>query len=39
MGSVREQLIQSSSVPVLAVKRKGECLGILRALLTLASEG
>lgn len=39
LGSVTEQLIQESPVPVLAVKRKGECLGVLRALLSLATEG
>ncbi len=36
LGNVTEQLIQKSPVPVLAVKKKGECIGILRALLTLA---
>lgn len=35
LGKVTEQLIRESPVPVLAVKKKGECLGILRALLTL----
>jgi len=39
LGTVTEQLIRQSPVPVLAVKTKGECLGILRALLTLAGEG
>ena len=39
LGNVTEQLIHNCSVPVLAVKKKGECLGVLRALLTLASEG
>ncbi len=39
LGAVTEQLIRESPVPVLAVKKKGECLGILQALLTLASEG
>jgi nucleotide-binding universal stress UspA family protein len=39
LGKVTEQLIRESPVPVLAVKRKGECLGIVRALLTLAGEG
>ena len=39
LGTVTEQLIRESPVPVLAVKKKGECLGILRALLTLAGEG
>jgi nucleotide-binding universal stress UspA family protein len=39
LGSVTEKLIQGSPVPVLAVKKKGECLGVLRALLTLAAEG
>ncbi|HSW45367.1 MAG TPA: universal stress protein [Phycisphaerae bacterium] len=36
LGAVTEQLICQSPVPVLAVKRKGECIGLLRALLTLA---
>jgi len=36
LGTVTEQLMQQSTVPVFAVKKKGECLGILRALLTLA---
>lgn len=35
LGKVTEQLIQHSPVPVLAVKRKGECLGVLQALLQL----
>ena len=39
LGTVTEQLIRKSPVPVLAVKKKGECIGILRALLTLAGEG
>ena len=39
LGTITEQLIRESPVPVLAVKKKGECLGVLRALLTLASEG
>ena len=39
LGSVTEQLIRESPSPVLAVKKKGECLGILRALIALASEG
>ncbi len=37
LGAVTEQLICRSPVPVLAVKKKGECIGVLRALLTLAS--
>lgn len=36
LGKVTEQLIQKSAIPVLAVKTKGECIGILRALLQLA---
>jgi nucleotide-binding universal stress UspA family protein len=36
LGTVTEQMMQQSDVPVFAVKKKGECLGILRALLTLA---
>ncbi|MGD2111483.1 MAG: universal stress protein [Phycisphaerae bacterium] len=39
LGAVTEQLIHKSPVPVLAVKKKGECIGILRAWLTLAGEG
>jgi len=39
LGAVTEDLIQKSPVPVLAVKEKGECIGILRAILTLAGEG
>jgi len=35
LGAVTEQLICQSPVPVLAVKKKGECIGILQALLTL----
>jgi nucleotide-binding universal stress UspA family protein len=38
LGTVTEQLIRQSPVPVLAVKRKGECLGVLQALLTLTGE-
>ncbi|MHC4695407.1 MAG: universal stress protein [Planctomycetota bacterium] len=36
LGHVTEQLIRESAIPVLAVKRKGECIGVLRALLELA---
>jgi len=36
LGNVTEQLIRQSTVPLLAVKKKGECIGVLRALLTLA---
>ena len=39
LGNVTEKLIHDCPVPVLAVKKKGECLGVLRALLTLATEG
>jgi nucleotide-binding universal stress UspA family protein len=39
LGAVTERLIQESPVPVLAVKKKGECLGVLRALLALVTEG
>ncbi|MCP4589976.1 MAG: universal stress protein [bacterium] len=39
LGNVTERLIRESPLPVLAVKKKGECLGVLRALLTLAGEG
>lgn len=37
LGAITEQLIGESPVPVLAVKKKGECIGVLRALLTLAT--
>lgn len=36
LGAVTERLIQQSNVPVLAVKKKGECIGVLKALLSLA---
>ncbi|UCE62029.1 MAG: universal stress protein, partial [Phycisphaerales bacterium] len=36
LGTVTEQLIRRSPSPVLAVKKKGECLGVLRALLAIA---
>lgn len=36
LGKVTEQLIHESHVPVLAVKTKGECIGVLQALLSLA---
>jgi nucleotide-binding universal stress UspA family protein len=39
LGNVTEQLIRQSPSPVLAVKKKGECLGVLQALLALACEG
>lgn len=32
LGTITEQLIRNSPSPVLAVKKKGECLGVLRAL-------
>ena len=35
LGTVTEQLICRGSVPVLAVKKKGECLGVLKAILSL----
>ena len=38
LGKVTERLIRHSPVPVLSVKKKGECLGIIRALLSLAGE-
>jgi nucleotide-binding universal stress UspA family protein len=38
LGSVTEQLIRSCPTPVLAVKKKGECIGILRALLAIAGQ-
>lgn len=38
LGAVTEQLILGSPIPVLAVKKKGECIGILRALLTIAGQ-
>jgi nucleotide-binding universal stress UspA family protein len=33
LGTITERLIRKSPSPVLAVKKKGECLGLLRALL------
>ncbi|UCD28784.1 MAG: universal stress protein [Planctomycetota bacterium] len=39
LGKVPEKLIQQSSLPLLAVKKKGECLGLVQALLSLAGEG
>lgn len=36
LGTVTEHLIRKSPSPVLAVKKKGECLGVLRALLVIA---
>jgi nucleotide-binding universal stress UspA family protein len=36
LGKVTEQLIRQSNVPILAVKKKGECLGVLDAILALA---
>ena len=38
LGTVTEQLIRKSPSPVLAVKKKGECLGVLRALLVIAGD-
>ena len=38
LGHVTEQLIRESPAPLLAVKTKGECIGVLRALLTLAGQ-
>ncbi|MHC4440985.1 MAG: universal stress protein [Planctomycetota bacterium] len=37
LGKVPEELIRQSPIPVLAVKKKGECIGVLRALLIMAS--
>jgi nucleotide-binding universal stress UspA family protein len=34
LGTVTEQLIQSSEISVLAVKKKGECIGVLKAMLS-----
>jgi nucleotide-binding universal stress UspA family protein len=36
LGAVTEQLIRRNPKPMLAVKKKGECLNVLRALLALA---
>lgn len=36
LGTVTEQLIRKSPSPVLAVKKKGECVGVLRAVLIIA---
>jgi nucleotide-binding universal stress UspA family protein len=38
LGAVTEQLIVGSPIPVLAVKKKGECIGIVQALLTIAGQ-
>ncbi len=38
LGTVTEQLMRKSPSPVLAVKKKGECLGVLRALLVIAGD-
>ena len=38
LGTVTEQLIRLSPTPVLAVKKKGECLGVLRALLVVVGD-
>ncbi len=39
LASTTESLIRNSPVPLLAVKKKGECIGIVRALLTIAGQG
>ncbi len=39
LGNTTSHLIQRSPVPVLAVKKKGECIGIVQALLTIAGQG
>ncbi len=39
LGTVTEQLIRKSPSPLLAVKKKGECIGVLRALLAVAGQG
>jgi nucleotide-binding universal stress UspA family protein len=36
LGTVTEHLIRKSPSPVLAVKKKGECVGVLRAVLIIA---
>jgi nucleotide-binding universal stress UspA family protein len=36
LGTVTEHLIRKSPSPVLAVKKKGECVGVLRAMLIIA---
>ena len=38
LGTVTEQLIRNSPSPVLAVKKKGESVGVLRALLIIAGD-
>jgi nucleotide-binding universal stress UspA family protein len=35
LGTVTEHLMNNSPVPVLAVKKKGECIGIVKAILSL----
>jgi nucleotide-binding universal stress UspA family protein len=39
LASTTENLIRESPVPVLAVKKKGESIGIVQALLTIAGQG
>jgi len=36
LGTVTEEFIRKSKIPVLAVKRKGECMGVLQAIFSLA---
>ena len=36
LGTLTEQLIRESPSPVLAVKKKGECVGLLRVMLIIA---
>ena len=38
LGKVTEELISSSPAPVMAIKKKGECLSIIEALIELASD-
>ncbi len=38
LGKVTEQLIQHCPLPLLAVKKKNECIGVLRALLTITGQ-
>ena len=38
LGHITEDLIRMSPIPLLAVREKGECVGILRALLTLTGQ-
>jgi nucleotide-binding universal stress UspA family protein len=38
LGRITEALIRRSPIPLLAVRKKGECVGILHALLTVTGQ-